>query len=314
MAVSRTTRECTYRTVGTVCRPFTPIRKLFAHDSHSRTPFARSHTIRTLFAGSHTIRTFAHYSHGRTLFAHYSRHRHTARFARWGDCTLLAPVHTPVTLFARWGEPVRTQTHPRSISLRAVRTLRICGCAICTVVLKLKSEYRGVWPELHARCEPPQPVMRTTLENECTYRTVGNVRRHITPIRTLFAHYSHSRRIVFTAILTLFTHYSHGRTLFARSHTVRTVTHYSHTIRTVAHYSHGRTLFAHYSRGSHTIRAIVTPNLHTIRTSSDPGHTIRAVGEGEPVRSVRTHSHSIRTVHTPFAFVNVRYVHSSLGL
>ena len=97
-----------------------------------------------------------------------------------------------------------------------------------------------------------------------------------------FAHYSHSRRIVFTVILTLFAHYSHGltifaryshrrtlfRTLFARSHTIRTVARYSHTFRTVAH----------YSRGSHTIRAIITPNSHTIRTSSHPGHTIRAVG------------------------------------
>ena len=43
------------------------------------------------------------------------------------------------------------------------------------------------------------------------YCTVGKVRRPFTPIRTLFAHYSHSRRIVFSAILTLFAHYSHGR-------------------------------------------------------------------------------------------------------
>ena len=73
-----------------------------------------------------------------------------------------------------------------------------------------------------------------------------------------FTHYSHSRRIVFTAILTLFAHYSHGRTLFARSHTIRT-------------------LFARFTNYS---RAISTPNSHTIRTScsSHPDHTIRAVG------------------------------------
>ena len=53
------------------------------------------------------------------------------------------------------------------------------------------------------------PGLATTLE--CTYRTVGKVRRPFTPIRT---HYSHTirtviaSRIVFTctAILTLFTH------------------------------------------------------------------------------------------------------------
>ena len=82
-----------------------------------------------------------------------------------------------------------------------------------------------------------------------TYRTLGKVRRLFTPIRTLFAHYSHSRRIVFTTILTLFPHYLHGRTLFARSHTIRTPFARSHTIRTVAHYI--RTLFAHYSRHRH---------------------------------------------------------------
>ena len=125
--------------------------------------------------------------------------------------------------------------------------------------------------ELTINC--PESLWRTTLE--CTYRTVGKVRRPFTPIRTLFAHYSHSRRIVFTAILTLFAHYSHGRTLFAQSHT----NHYSHA--TVAHYSHSRrhsirTLFAqftHYSRRRHTKFAQCT-----IRTSSHPGHTIRAVG------------------------------------
>ena len=90
---------------------------------------------------------------------------------------------------------------------------------------------------------------RTTLE--CTYRTVGTVRRPFTPIRTLFAHNSHNHHIVFTAA-----HYSHSRRLFARSYTL------------FAHYSHGRTLFAHYSHGrtlftrSHTIRnvrAVLSP-------------------------------------------------------
>ena len=132
---------------------------------------------------------------------------------------------------------------------------------------------RSVCDEIRAR-------YRTTLE--CTYRTVGKVRRLFTPIRTLFAHYSHSRRIVFTAILTLFAHKfarSHTiRTLFARSHTIRTLFARSHTIRMVAHYSHTFRTVAHYPRGSHTIRAIVTSNSQSIRTSSHPGHTIRAVG------------------------------------
>ena len=145
---------------------------------------------------------------------------------------------------------------------------------------------------------------RTTLE--CTYRTVGKVRRPFTPIRTLFAHYLHSRRIVFTAILTLFAHYSHGRILFARSHTIRTPFAQSHTIRTlhnrtVAHYSKNSrsiisrfTLFTARSRGSHTICAIVTSNSHSIRISSTlQSHYSRGGGE-----TIRTHARSIRAVHT----------------
>ena len=75
--------------------------------------------------------------------------------------------------------------------------------------------------------------------------------------------------ISYTIYIRTVAHCSHGRTLFA---------HYSHGRTLFAHYSPSRTLFAHYSRGSHTIRAIVTPNSHTIRTSSHPGHTIRTVG------------------------------------
>ena len=119
-----------------------------------------------------------------------------------------------------------------------------------------------------------------------------------------FAHYSRSRRIVFTAILTLFSHYSHGRTLFARSPTtcIRTPLARSHNIRTVAHYSHTIRMVAHYSRGSHTFRAIITPNSQTIRTSSHPGHTIRAVG-ASPFALI----HAVFAQFTrPFAFVNVR--------
>ena len=141
-------------------------------------------------------------------------------------------------------------------------------------------------------------IERKDYTRVCIYRKVGKLRRPFTPIRTLFAHHSHSHRIVFTAIRTLFAHYSQGRTRVRRvahySHTVRTVAHYSHgrTLfahyshnRTVAHYSHGRTLFAHYSHGrtlyshtvravhSHTICAIVTQNSHPVRTSSHPGHT-----------------------------------------
>ena len=151
-----------------------------------------------------------------------------------------------------------------------------------------------VW---HGRClliySRVYPSQRTTLE--CTCRTVGKVCRPFTPSRTLFAHYSHSRRIVFTAIRTLFARYSHGLTLFAH-YSIRTVAHYSHTVRTVAHYAHGRTLFAHYSRGSHTIRAIVTPSSHTIRTSLHPGHTIRAVGASR-FAVFALSSRSIRKVH-----------------
>ena len=80
-----------------------------------------------------------------------------------------------------------------------------------------------------------------------TYRTVGKDRRPFTPIRTLFAQYSHSRRIVLTAILTLFALYSHGCTLFAQSHTIRTHFARSHTIRAV------HTLFA---PSSHQIRTL----------------------------------------------------------
>jgi hypothetical protein len=146
-------------------------------------------------------------------------------------------------------------------------------------------------------------LSRTTLE--CTYRTVGKVRRPFTPIRTLLAHYSHSRRIVFTAILTLFAHYSHGLTRFAQ---------YSHGRTLFAHYSHGRTLFARshtirtpFAR-SHTIRAVHTlfaPSSHQIRRLFAPVRT--------PVtlfaRWGRAHSHSFTQYsHSshPFAFVNVR--------
>ena len=119
---------------------------------------------------------------------------------------------------------------------------------------------------------------RTTLE--CTYRTVGTVHRPFPPIRTLFAHYSHTIRTVVASHSQLFSHhshtirtvahYSHGQTLFAHSHTIRTLFARSHTIRTVAHYSHTiRTLFAPSSP---------QPHPHTIRTSSHLGHTIRAVG------------------------------------
>ena len=136
----------------------------------------------------------------------------------------------------------------------------------------------------------------TTLEVEYTYRTVGKVRRPFTPIHT---HYSHTVRTVVASYSQLFSHYSrahysHGLTLFE---------HCSHGRKLFAHYSHGRTRFArshtirtrfaHYSRGSHTIRAIVSPNSHTIRTSSHPrSHYSRSGGE-----PVRTHSRSIRTVH-----------------
>ena len=118
--------------------------------------------------------------------------------------------------------------------------------------------------------------------------------------RTLF---TQSSRIGFTAILTtsrtLVARSYTIRKLFAQSHPIRTLFARSHTIRTVAHYSHGRTLFAHYLRGSHTIRAIVTPNSHAIRTSSHPGHTIRAVGQAR--------SHSLTQYSRQFAqFTPVR--------
>ena len=144
---------------------------------------------------------------------------------------------------------------------------------------------------------------RTTLE--CTYRTVGKVRRPFTPIRTLFAHCSHSRRIVFTAILTLFSRYSHGLTLFA---------HCSHGRTLFAHYSHGRTRFARshpirtpFAR-SHTIRAVRTlfaPSSHEIRTLFAPVRTpvtLFARWGRARLHSFTQYSHSSH----PFAFVNVR--------
>ena len=94
-------------------------RTLFAHYSHGRTLFARTHTIRTLFAGSHTIRAV------HTLFAPSS---HQIR-------TLLAPVRTPVTLFARWGRArshACTQYSRQFAQFTPVRN-RICECAICTL-------------------------------------------------------------------------------------------------------------------------------------------------------------------------------------
>ena len=126
-------------------------------------------------------------------------------------------------------------------------------------------------------------VMDVTASRTVVGQLPGKVRRQFTPIRKLFAHYSHSRRIVLTAILTLFAHYSHGLTLFA---------HYSHGRTLFAHFSHGRTLFlfarfTHYSRHHHTKFADYSyqfaPRSHDSR------------GGGEPVR---THSRSIRTVHT----------------
>ena len=89
-------------------------------------------------------------------------------------------------------------------------------------------------------------------------------------------------------------------TLFARSHTIRTVAHYAHTIRTVAHYSHGRTLFAHYSHGSTLFAQFTdywrhrhTKFAHYSHQFAPQSHYSR--GGGEPIR---THARSIRTVHT----------------
>ena len=136
---------------------------------------------------------------------------------------------------------------------------------------------------------------RITLE--CTYRSHSRessqaVHTHSPTIRTLFAQYSHSRRIVFTS-------YSNTiRTLFARSHTIRTIAHYSHTIRSVALYSHNiravRKLFAPPSHQSCTLFA-------RVRTSV----TLFARW-GEPARS--THSRTIRANSRsshPFAIVNM---------
>ena len=118
------------------------------------------------------------------------------------------------------------------------------------------------------------------------------VHTHSHTIHTLFAHYSHSRRITFTAI----------RTLFARSH----------TIRTVAHCSHGRTtfaVFAQYSLPAYIIHSSFArfthysrhcqPNSHTIQTSFHtpiwrPNHTIRVVG-ASPVALI----HAVFAQFTP---------------
>ena len=136
--------------------------------------------------------------------------------------------------------------------------------------------------------------IRTTLE--CTYRTVGQVRRPLGHGSHPFAqHYSH------TIVC------SHGRTLFARAHTIRTLFARSHTtcIRTVAHYLHTiRTLFArftHYSRQRHTKFAHYSHKFA-------PGHTILAVGVSPfaAFALITQYSHSSH----PFAFVNVRYVHA----
>ena len=121
------------------------------------------------------------------------------------------------------------------------------------------------------------------------------VHTHSHTIHTLFAQSSHRIHS-----------YSHTiRTLFARSvrhysHTIRTVAHYSHTIRTVARYSHGRTLFEHFSHGrtlfarfSHYSRHLHTKFADYSHQFAPRSHYSR--GGGEPVR---THSRSIRTVHT----------------
>ena len=119
-------------------------------------------------------------------------------------------------------------------------------------------------------------------------------------IRTLFAR-SHTVRTV--------AHYSHGRTLFP--HYIRTVSHYWHTIRTVAHY-------LHTIRAVHTVLSPSSQQIEirtcTIRTSSHPVHTIRAVGASPfavfaPIHAVFPQF----TPEDPFAFVNVRYVHSRVG-
>ena len=142
------------------------------------------------------------------------------------------------------------------------------------------------------------PGCRTTLE--CTYRTVGKVRRPFTPIRTLlsirtlFAQSSHRSHSHSHTIRTLFARSHTIRTLFARSHTVRTLFARSHVIRTVAHYSHTFRTVAHYSRGSHTTRAINHTKFADYSHQFAPrSHYSR--GWGGPVR---THSRSIRTVHT----------------
>ena len=102
------------------------------------------------------------------------------------------------------------------------------------------------------------------------------VHTHSHTIRTLFAQSSHR----------ILSYYSHTiLTLFAWSHTIRTLfAHDSHVI---------RTLFAR----SHTVRAVLTlfaPSSHQIRRLFAPrSHYSR--GGGDPVR---THSRSIRTVHT----------------
>ena len=92
-------------------------RTLFAHYSHSRTLFAGSQTIRTLFAGSHTIRTV------HTLFAPSSHQ----------ICTLFAPVRTPVTLFARWGQARSHSFTQYSRQFAQFTAVRICECAIGTL-------------------------------------------------------------------------------------------------------------------------------------------------------------------------------------
>ena len=135
----------------------------------------------------------------------------------------------------------------------------------------------------------------------CTYRTVGTVRMSFTRMRTL---YSHTIRTVVASYSQLFAHYSH-------------------TIRTVAHYLHGRTLFArshtirsieyslsipssgvHYAQLVRAVHTLFAPLSHQIRTLFAPVHT--------PVtlfaRWGRARSHPFtqysRSSH-PFAFANV---------
>ena len=141
-------------TVGTVRRPFTPIRTLFAtHYSHSRRIVFTA--IRTLFlAQLQRIQTetqlFAHlFANSRT----YSQYQHSIRNSRsifspglhynYSQLVVVRAVHTPFALLshtkfphvyshhftprshylrngARGGEPIRT--HSRSIQAQLTRT------------------------------------------------------------------------------------------------------------------------------------------------------------------------------------------------